>query len=115
MGRSCASGSQISFMDEIWLTRPGARGKAPLWPPARPSYDQTSWATSRVGWHRCSPARRILWADPAPRSQISSMDEIWLTRPGARDKAAASTAFAARLRASGVRPQLFGAFVLSRL
>eukprot|EP00964_Phaeocystis_antarctica_P091449 scaffold58654_cov66-Phaeocystis_antarctica.AAC.1 len=33
------------------------------------------------------------------------MDEIWLTRPSERDKAAASTAFAARLRASGVRPR----------
>ena len=33
MGRSCASikARQISSMDEIWLTRPSARGKAPRW------------------------------------------------------------------------------------
>eukprot|EP00964_Phaeocystis_antarctica_P001272 scaffold674_cov51-Phaeocystis_antarctica.AAC.2 len=43
--------------------------------------------TIRVGWHRWGAMRGSLWVDPAPRSQISSMNEIWLTRPGAPGKA----------------------------
>ena len=32
--------------------------------------------TAGVGWHRWAAAWGSLWVDPAPRSQISSMDEI---------------------------------------
>ena len=59
---------QISSMDEIWLTRPSARGKAPRWRLSVPRIPRHPSPTVGVGWHRWAAARRSLLLYPASYS-----------------------------------------------